>query len=232
MRATRSSVADRCILGERPGSEVIVTLYFPDEGNAALERSRSEGRPVKGVGEEAYDSEGMITALQGGEVYTFSVKLRGRSQGEEAARTAAWSLTALADPDVFRYELPDGPRGACLTYVSRADAGQILGGPVKLHVIELPVKGCRYRGGLHAESFLRLRLPSRSLGPSVLANAEDVGTRLSEIQDPYREAYQVGNHIVVRFGEEEVGTIAVVIAGHPDPGAAARFVAALLAFRA
>ena len=187
---------------------------------------------MKGVGEEAYNSGGVITARQGGEVYSFSVRLGGRYRPEEAARTAAWSFAALADPDVFRYRLPDGPRGACLTYVSRADAGQILGGPVKLHVIELPVKGCRYRGGLSAESFLRVRLPSRSQGPSVLANAEEVGTRPPEIQDPYSEAYLVGDRIVVRFGREGVATIAVVIAGHPDPGAAARFVATLLAFRA
>ena len=132
---------------------------------------------MKRVGEEAYSSGGLITALEGGKVYSFSVRLKGRSQPDQAARTAAWSFAALADPDVFRYHLPDGPRGACRNYVGLADAGQILGGPVRLRVIERPVTGCRYRGGLDPESFLRLRLPTRSQGPAVLANARYAGTR-------------------------------------------------------
>jgi hypothetical protein len=214
--AKRSSVIAHCRLGLWPDNVVTVVLYrSAAEAKAALEAARSVGRPVLGVADEAYASDRSVVARSGNRVYGFVVRIHGRYVGAETVRVAAWSFIASRDPRLEGYHRPPaGPIESCLGTVSRSAAGAILGGAVRVHVLDRPTPVCRYQGGLTAGSFIRVRTLPEERWEVAFAEARSEGRRVRVQGYP---AFLIGDHVLVLRR-----SLAVFTSGRPAPGIAVR----------
>jgi hypothetical protein len=220
-RATRPSVGDRCSWGSWRDNVFSVVLYRPDTAGDVLRSSEAEGRPVRGIGDEAYARDRSLVVRSGSNVYAFVVRIHGRYRAAETERVASWAFIAAADPGRSWDRPPNGPIGACWEF-SRAIAGTVLGGTVKVRLFDRPTPVCRFRGGRTDGSFIRLRFIPKDRSVAAFAEAKASGRK---VQVPAYEAYLVGNHVLVGYGPRARWSVAVVISGRPAPDIAVRLAA-------
>jgi hypothetical protein len=218
-RVGRSSVGDRCFWGSWSDRVLSVLLYQPQAADDALRAAEASGRRVQGIGDEAYATDRSVVARSGSDVYAFVVRIHERYLGPETERVASWAFIAAADQERNWYRAPNGPIGQCLGTFSRSIAGTVLGGTVKVHLVDRPTPVCRFRGGRTDGSFIRLRFIPEERSEAAFAEAKASG-RPVHVQA--YDAYLVGTHVVVGYASHATWSVAVVISGRPAPAAAVR----------